>query len=188
MVDFQIWLVQTFTRATPVATVMKTAWGWPAAESVHFIGLCMLAGTIFLFDLRLLGFVKRIPIGALHRLIPWGLAGFAMTASSGMLFVLTEPDQYVYNPAFQFKLLFMVMAGLNAAAFYLTSYRAITAPGAADEAPRLAKIIAAASLSLWIGVIVGGRLITFYRPWPCDPPGPRFLAQCLPNYYRDAPR
>ncbi len=111
MVDFQIWLVRTFARATPVATMMKTAWGWPAAESVHFIGLCLLVGAIFLFDLRLIGVAKRIPIGALHRLIPWGLAGFAMTAGSGILFVLTEPDQYVYNPAFHFKMLFMVDGG-----------------------------------------------------------------------------
>ena len=42
MVDFQMWLVRTFARATPVAAMMKTAWGWPAAESIHFIGLCLL--------------------------------------------------------------------------------------------------------------------------------------------------
>jgi len=184
MADFQIWVVSTFARATAVAAAMKTQWGWPAAESVHFIGLCLLVGAIFLFDLRLLGVARRIPIGALHKLIPWGLLGFGLTAASGLLFVLTEPDQYVYNPAFQFKLLFMVAAGLNASAFYVTSYRAATAPGAPEQAPRLARIIAIASLCLWIGVIVAGRLVTFYRPWPCGPEGPGFLAQCLPNYYR----
>jgi hypothetical protein len=184
MVDFQMAVVSTFARATAVSAMMKTAWGWPAAESVHFIGLCLLVGAIFLFDLRLLGIAKRIPIGALHKLIPWGLLGFGLTIASGILFVLTEPDQYVYNPAFHLKLLFMIAAGLNASAFYLTSYRRATAPGAPTEAPRLAKIIAAASLCLWIGVIVAGRLITFYRPFPCGPDGPGFVAQCLPNYYR----
>lgn len=184
MVEFQMWIVATFARATAVAAMMKTAWGWPLAESAHFIGLCLLAGAVFLFDLRLLGVAKRIPIGALHKLIPWGLAGFALTAASGILFVLTEPDQYVYNPAFHLKVLFMAAAGLNASAFYLTAYRRATAPGAPDDAPRAAKVIAAASLCLWIGVIVAGRLITFYRPWPCEPEGPGFLAQCLPNYYR----
>jgi hypothetical protein len=188
MVDFQMWLVRTFARATSVAAMMKTAWGWPAAESIHFIGLCLLVGAIFLFDLRLLGYAKRIPIGALHKLIPWGLTGFAMTAASGVLFVLTEPDQYVYNPSFHFKLLFMVSAGLNALAFYVTSYRRATRPGASADAPPLAKVIAVLSLSLWIGVIVAGRLLTFYRPFPCGPEGPGFLAQCLPNYSGQAPR
>jgi hypothetical protein len=78
----------------------------------------------------------------------------------------------------------MIAAGLNAGLFYLTTFRRATAPGAPDDAPRLAKIIAVVSLCLWVGVIVAGRLITFYRPWPCGPEGPGFLAQCLPNYYR----
>lgn len=184
MAELQMWIVSTFARATAVSTMMKTAWGWPLAESVHFMGLCLFAGSIFLFDLRLLGLGRRIPIGALHKLIPWGLLGFALTIASGILFVLTEPDQYVYNPSFQLKVFFMIAAGLNAGVFYLTTFRRATAPGASDDAPRLAKIIAVASLCLWIGVIVAGRLITFYRPWPCGPEGPGFIAQCLPDYYR----
>jgi hypothetical protein len=138
---------------------------------------------VFVFDLRLLGLGKRIPAAALHKLIPYGLVGFAMTAGSGVLFVLSEPDQYVYNPAFHFKLLFMGAAGLNALAFYVTSYRRVTSPGASDDAPPLAKAIAIASLSLWIGVIVAGRLLTFHRPWPCEGEA-GFVAQCLPNYYQ----
>jgi hypothetical protein len=186
VVDFQIWIVSTFARATTVAAMMKTKWGWPIAESVHFIGLCLLAGAIFLFDLRLLGFARGISIRALHKLVPWGLFGYGLTIITGMLFVLTEPDQYIYNPSFHLKVLFMAVAGLNASAFYVTSWRRATAPGAPADAPRLAKIIAAASICLWIGVIVAGRLITFYRPSPCGPDDlrPGRLAYCLPNYYR----
>lgn len=184
MVDFQISLVNTFARATSVAQLMHTAWAWPIAESVHFIGLSLLVGMIFLFDLRLLGMAKRIPIGALHKLVPWGLAGFAMSFFSGILFLMAEPDQYVYNPAFQAKVLFMVAAGLNASMFYFTSYRRVTATGASPDAPRSARLIAVASLSLWISVIIAGRLLTFYRPYPCGPEGPGVLAQCLPHYYR----
>jgi len=184
MSDFQVRLVSAFASFPRIATFMKSQWGWPAAESVHFIGLSLLVGTIFLFDLRLLGLGRSIPIRALHRLVPWGVLGYVVTAASGVLFLLAEPDQYVYNPAFHFKVLFMVTAGLNAGAFYLTSYTRATAPDASADAPRLAKMIALASLSLWIGVIVAGRLLTFYRPWPCEPPGPGFLATCIPHYYR----
>src|SRR6185436_10419989 len=156
MVRFQMWIVSTFAGATSVREFMRTAWGWPAAESLHFIGLSLLVGTIFVFDLRLLGIGRRIPIGALHRLIPWGIAGYICTLATGMLFVLAEPDQYVYNPAFHFKLLFMVLAGVNASLFYLVSYRRTTATDASADAPRVAKFVAAASIVLWLSVIIAG--------------------------------
>lgn len=184
MAPFQIWLVNKFASVPTIRAFMRTTWGWPAAESVHFIGLALLVGTIFLFDLRLLGVARRIPIRFLHRLVPWGLAGYAATLLSGLLFLLTEPDQYVYNPAFHLKAVFMVAAGLNASLFYVTSYRRTTASTAALDAPNSAKVIAAASLFLWLSVIVAGRLLTFYRPVPCGPEGPGFLAVCIPNYYR----
>lgn len=180
MIDFQIWIVGALLRPRALGEMMRTVWGWPIAESVHFAGLCLLAGAIFLFDLRLLGVARRIPLGALHKLVPWGLLGYALTLVSGMLFLVTEPNEYIYNPAFHLKMLFMGVAGVNALMFYLTSYRLATAPGASPDAPRSAKFIAFASLCLWIGVIVAGRLITFYRPGPCGPEGPGFVAQCTP--------
>jgi len=94
---------------------------------------------------------------------------------------MAEPDQYIYNPAFHWKMLFIAVAGVNALAFYLTSYRRATAPGAVDV-PRRARAIALASLCLWIAVIICGRLLTFYRPWPCGPEGPGFLATCIPGW------
>lgn len=182
MAPLQMWLVDTLAGVTPVGRFMHTTWGWPAAESLHFIGLSLLIGTIGLFDLRLLGLGRRIPIVAMHRLVPWGVLGFAINVVSGLSFLMAEPDQYVYNPSFQLKMLFIATAGMNACAFYLTAYRRTTAPGADAEAPLAAKVVAAASLSLWIGVVIAGRLLTFYRPVPCDPPGPAFVATCIPGF------
>ena len=181
MDGLQIWLERTLRAVNPVATFMHSRWGWPAMESIHFLGLSLLIGTIAVFDLRLLGMAKRIPIAALHRLIPWGLTGYAINVVSGLTFLMTEPDQYIYNPAFQFKLLFMAVAGFNALTFYLIAYRPSTSPEAAAQAPRSARIIAAMSLCMWIAVIVCGRLLTFYRPGNCGPEGPGFIADCIPR-------
>ena len=184
MAMFQVWLVSTLISAKPIGRFMHTRWGWPAAESIHFIGLSLLVGMIFLFDLRLLGLGKRIPIAALHKLIPWGLSGYALNLLSGSFFLMAEPDQYIYNPAFHFKMLFMAVAGFNASSFYLVAARRTMGPDADDEVPRRAKIIAAISISMWIGVIVCGRLLTFYRPGICGPEGPGFLAYCIPQIKR----
>jgi hypothetical protein len=185
MADFQVWLVRWFANAAPpIAAFMRSKWGWPFAESVHFLGLSMLVGCVGAFDLRLLGVGKRIPIAALHKLIPWGLLGFAINVSTGSMFLLTEPDQYIYNPSFQFKVTFIMIAGLNALAFYKTSWGRATADNAIPDAPRAAKVAAVISLSMWISVIVCGRLLTFYRPGPCPKEGPGLIADCTPRAKR----
>jgi uncharacterized membrane protein len=182
MANFQVWLVHWLAHAAPpIAAFMRTKWGWPMAESIHFLGLSMLVGCIGLFDLRLLGMAKRIPIAALHKLIPLGLIGFAINISTGSLFLLTEPDQYIYNPSFQFKMLFIAIAGLNALTFYVTSWGRATAADASPDAPRIAKVVAIVSLSMWIGVIVCGRLLTFFRPGGCPASGPGLIADCNPQ-------
>lgn len=181
---FQIWLVGTLASVTPVGLFMRTHWAWPAAESVHFIGLSLLVGTIVVWDLRLIGVARRIPIAALHALVRWTLVGYAISGVSGLMFLMTEPAEYIYNPAFHFKLLFMALAGLNAMTFYVTVSRRTLTRGAGQEAPLPAKIIAAASLVLWVAVIVSGRLLTFYRPAWCGAEPAGFLADCVPLMLR----
>ena len=181
MGPFQAWLVRTLGSAYGIVSpVMNSTWGWPVCETVHFLGLSLLVGTIGLFDLRLLGMAKRVPIVALHRLIPWGVLGYAINVVSGALFLMTEPREYIYNPAFHFKMLFMALAGSNVLAFYLTTFRKVKVLGSGDDAPRGAKVIAIVSLTLWIGVLVCGRLLTFYRPDLCGSQRVAFLSTCIP--------
>jgi hypothetical protein len=177
---FQVWLVRAIHRNSPVADLMHTAWAWPIAESLHFLGLCLLVGAIGSFDLRLLGVGKRVPIAAMHRFIPWGILGFAINITTGSMFLLSEPDQYIYNPSFHLKVLFLTIAGLNAGTFYLTSYRRVFGDAASLDAPTHAKVIAAVSLSAWITVIICGRLLTFFRPAQCLGEQVSMLLTCAP--------
>jgi len=143
---------------------MNSAWGWPTVESLHFLGLSMLIGVVGLFDLRMLGMARGIPMGALHRMIPWGVGGYVLNAGTGFLFVTSAPDQYLFNPAFQIKLTLMAVAGLNVLFFYRFVFEQVRTSAGEANAPRPAKVAAAISLACWVGVIVCGRLITYYRP------------------------
>jgi uncharacterized membrane protein len=184
MHDFQVWLVSWLASHPAIADMMHTHWAWPIAESLHFLGLCLLIGGVGTFDLRLLGVARRVPIAAMHRLIPWGILGFAINISTGSLFLLTEGNQYIYNPSFHLKLIFVMIAGVNAATFYLTSFRRVFGPDAPLDAPRHAKLIAAISLSAWIGVIICGRLLTFFRPAPCMGEQTSLMLTCVPPHSR----
>lgn len=144
--------------------VVDTGWVWPAAEALHFMGLVLLAGTVSLFDLRVLGIGKGIAPGAIHRLVPFGLLGFVISIATGTLFIFGTPDQYFYNAAFHFKLVFLGLMGLNVAFFYSAAFRTVRALGPDDDAPRAARISAGLSLAIMIGVMCCGRMLTFFRP------------------------
>jgi hypothetical protein len=177
---FQYWLFTTFRGIKTTVPFMHSKWGWPMAQIAHFLGLSILIGTIFMFDLRMLGMAKRIPIGALHKLVPWGVGGYLVNVVTGFMFVTASPDQYVYNSAFQLKMLFMLAAGLNILVFYSVAYRKTRLIGPGDSAPFLARLAAVASLFLWTAIIVEGRMIAFHRPTVCGPHNPAgFVAGCF---------
>jgi hypothetical protein len=144
--------------------LMYSAWGWTIAEIVHFTGLCLLIGAVGTFDLAMIGWVRGLRLSALHRLLPFGVLGFVMSATSGFMFVVTAPDQYLYNPAFQTKMVLLAIAGTNMALFYLVAARSLRSLSDHDAPPRAARVFAGVSLAAWFGVIACGRVITAFRP------------------------
>jgi hypothetical protein len=142
----------------------QSFWVWPLLESLHFTGMVMLIGAIGTFDLRVLGVAKSIPPSALHRLVPFGVAGYLLNLATGIVFFIGYPDQYTFNSAFHFKLGFMALAGMNMILFYRLAYGELREVPAGADAPSRAKIFTAVSLAAWISVIVCGRLLTFFRP------------------------
>ena len=144
--------------------VTEFRWVWPITETLHFCGLTLLAGTVGLFDFRVLGFAKGIAPSTLHAALPWGIAGFVVSVVTGVMFISGTPDQYFYNDAFKLKAVFLALMGANAVLFYRREFARVRTLGPHDDAPRSAKLVAAASLVFLFAVILCGRMITFFRP------------------------
>lgn len=157
-------LLLNFSQSTGISTLMNSQWGWPIVESLHFFGLCLLIGTVGLFDLRLLGVAREVSLPDLHALVPFGVFGYLLNVVTGILFLSSAPDQYVYNPAVQTKLFFMLIAGINMLLFYATTAGYMRRGELQDGALARARLMGAISLACWCAVIVCGRLITYYRP------------------------
>ncbi len=91
-------------------------------------------------------------------LVRTAIAAFAVNALSGGLFFTANAPKYIDNPAFELKLVLIGLAGLNAA-LYHWRFRPVLA---AARTPALAQLSGLASILLWSGVIVCGRMITFF--------------------------
>ena len=135
-------------------------WVWPLIETLHFIGLIMLVGTVGILSLRILGFMKQLPVGPLHRLIPIGIAGLIINVITGFLFFIGMPFFYVFNWYFQLKILAIGVAGAILVLFYCTGlFRKSMNVGPGEDAPGFAKLVALSSIVLWVVIVVIGRYI-----------------------------
>jgi hypothetical protein len=112
--------------------------------------------------------------------VPFAVLGFGINAITGSLFLMTFPDQYIYNPAFHLKVVCLLLAGLNVVVFYLAVFRRLRRLAPGQPLPASARLSGGISLVLWITVIVCGRMITFFRPRICAPEEALgFLADCI---------
>jgi hypothetical protein len=139
--------------------VMKHTWIWPTCETLHFIGLSLLFGITAVIDFRVLGMMKGAPFAALHRLLPWGVMGFGVNLGTGMLFFVADPGQYTHNVPFQWKIVLILLAALNL--LYFTVFDTPWFLKAGEDAPAMAKLVAASALFLVVGVMFCGRMLPF---------------------------
>ena len=140
--------------------VTFSKWWWTFMMIMHFLGLIMIVGTVGLLDLRIMGFLKQLPVAPVHRFLPWAMAGLGVNIVTGLLAFTGLPENYIYSGVFWLKMLSLLLLGLNAAAFYLTDiFAGVESLGAGEDAPISAKLIAASSLFLWFAVITFGRYI-----------------------------
>lgn len=139
--------------------VTTVPWVWPAAETLHFIGMSLSFGVLLTVSLRLLGVITGISFAALHRLLPWGILGFGLNLFSGMLFFIAAASQYTENVAFYWKVVALGLAGLHF--LFLTVLDKTWALKAGDQADPLVKLSALAGIAVWVGVIFWGRMLPF---------------------------
>jgi hypothetical protein len=134
-------------------------WVWPTLQTLHFIGLSLLLGIVFLVDLRVLGVMKSVSFATVHRLLPWGVLGFGLNLFTGMLYFIAAPEQYIANVTFYWKIALMMLAGVNA--IYFTLFDEPWSLEAGEDAPLKLKVIAGSAVLLWVGVMFCGLMLPF---------------------------
>ena len=146
-----------------IARAMRESlWLYPSVEIVHIWGFVLLVGSVVMFDLRVLGLSKSVPVRALARhLLPWSVAALLLILPSGLLMFSAHAGDFLNNRAFQVKMALLLAAGLNAAIFHTGPYRSVASWDVDAVAPLGARVSVALSIVLWIAVIACGRLLAY---------------------------
>lgn len=153
------WIYQT-----PLSvSIRESIWVYPILNVLHCVGILLVAGTIIVVDLRLLGLgMRRSPVSSVvGQVLPWTLSGFGFMFVTGSLLAWSEPLKLYRSLFFPWKLLFLAMAGLNALLFHYGVYRGVGAWDSASLTPVRARLAGAVSIACWISVIAAGRAVGY---------------------------
>jgi len=144
-------------------TIRSTGWMYPTFESIHVIAITIVVGMISIMDLRLLGLPSNgRPVSELAReTLHWVWAAFVVAVITGALMTVSQAQVFLSNPWYLLKMGLILLAGINMLYFELITSRTM-GQWNIDVAPApAARMAAAISLTLWVGVVVLGRVMGF---------------------------
>ncbi|HET9486233.1 MAG TPA: DUF6644 family protein [Chryseosolibacter sp.] len=137
---------------------------YPVIELIHILGFIFLVGSAFLFDLRLLGLSRKIPVTDLSRhLLPWSRRSLLLVIPSGFLLFMTEASTLGTNRVLGIKLTLILLAFINAGYFHRFTFTTVSQWDQLRPPPTAARAAGIISLLLWTGVITCGRFLAYFE-------------------------
>lgn len=147
-------LFERLVNSQLVQWVAASDWGYPIVLTLHAIGMALVVGIVMMFDIRVLGYARRISIAGFPQLFPVLWLGVVINVCSGSLLFLANYTAFIRNTAFLTKISLLVVGGI---ATYFLHHDV----KASDPAGSRAKVIAALSLLVWLGAIAAGRIVGY---------------------------
>ncbi|HUG71966.1 MAG TPA: DUF6644 family protein [Steroidobacteraceae bacterium] len=144
----------------------------PWVNALHVLCVTLVFGSILVVDLRLLGLLDRTRTvtRVAQEMLHWTWVAFAGAVITGVLYFAANATTYWFNTAFRFKLLAILLAGLNMAVFQLITWRGVAGWDRDSPTPRAARLAGALSILIWTTAIVLGRIIGFTKGYDVPVP------------------
>ena len=155
--SFLYWLEQSM-----IGVWVAQSWGYPLVLSCHAVGMAIVVGTVIMINLRLLGFATAIPFSFFLELSRVTLFGVILNIASGLALFSGNPLKFFYHPAFWIKLSLILLGSLSVW-WGLRSVRLMSPGTELMTASNTVKLVASFSLFCWLGAIVAGRLIAYFK-------------------------
>ena len=129
-------------------------------NAAHILGIGLLVGAILPLDLRLLGLFRAVPLPVLGPFLSRAAAtGAVLAIVTGLWLFTVKPAEYLANQAFLWKAGLLVLAFANVALQHTNRGYAQAVAGSMPG--WTVRLVAAASMLLWLSVLVAGRWIGF---------------------------
>lgn len=143
------------------------AWVIPTIQSIHIVAIAVVVGSVFLIDLRVLGWAgsDQTLQQTVNRYGPWFKGALWVLLATGLLMVIGEPARELLTVSFWVKM-FLVAVGT---AIALIFWSKVNRHGIQWEESLMrqgsTKILAVATFLIWLAIVVLGRFIAYDQIW-----------------------
>lgn len=158
-----------------MAALRFSRWGYAALNASHIFAIALLVGGTMPLSLRFFGLWSSVPHAVLVRVLSLSSgAGLCLALMSGALLFATRATEYSGNPAFQIKMLF-ILVGATSAGLAHRRYGWLLQTASDWALYRIAIV----SVVCWTGALFCGRLIAFVSSQALAPEASLFVGSCL---------
>jgi hypothetical protein len=137
----------------------SSIWAYPTFIFMHSLGMGFLVGASMVIDLRLLGYGRGLPLEPMKKFFPVIWFGFGVNAASGFVLTMIDVNKWLHDPLFYIKLSCIALAMITGRLIWIQVFR----NASSEDVPvgMGAKVLAMASLVLWLASITAGRLTAY---------------------------
>jgi len=163
MTQFTSWLAQT---ALSLA-IQTHEWVIPTVQSIHIAAIGVVLVSVFMIDLRILGWAGRDQslMETTGRFGPWLTWALCVLLATGIVMVIGEPARELLAFSFWFKMFLVALGTLIASVFQISLRRNEPHWETSLSKRRTTKWFAIATLLIWVGIVILGRLIAYDHVW-----------------------
>jgi hypothetical protein len=139
-------LIETLEASSLAEHLRRSRWTYPLVNAGHVAGIALLFGSVVPMAVTSLR-DRRAGQALIRTLRPFAVVGFVLAVGCGVLLSIAQAGDYLGNGWFQAKLALIALALANAA-WHLRP-RELSVPAAL------------ASILLWSGALIAGRMIGY---------------------------
>ena len=157
MLEFAAWL-----QATPLSVaIQSTLWITPLVQTIHIVMIGIVFVSMLSVALRVLGQIRADePLAEVwRRFAPWFWSALVVMAFTGLVLTISEPVREVSALSFWLKMALLVVGIVSALSFGRVIVASAGAP--AEVTSGGARVVAVATIVLWIAIMFLGRWIAY---------------------------
>jgi hypothetical protein len=168
--QFAEWLS---TTSPSVFIQDHNAWIIPLIQSVHIVGIAVVFGSVFLLDLRILGWagMDQTLRQTTNRYGPWLTGSLCLLLVTGVLMIVGEPVRELVSFSFWMKMILLAIGTLIVTIFRISLRKHEQTWEESLVNRGSIKSLAVLTFLLWACIIVLGRLIAYDHVWGSWSPG-----------------